>query len=201
MPPMVAREAVETSTGNHSPCGFSARLRSSSTMPGSTTQRRVLDIDFEHAVEMFRAIDDQRRIHRLPALRGAAAARQHRDALLARDRDRARRIVHGARRHHAERHDLIMGGVGGIAAAGEAVEPHLARDLGFQPPFQTGRKVSAKRYSSPPPRGSRQPGRGRYGFSYRAMRAFGLDRTCGIRCSSRQVLAAPAAFSRLRASL
>ena len=40
MPPMVAREAVEISTGNHRPCGFSARLRSSSTMPGSTTQRR-----------------------------------------------------------------------------------------------------------------------------------------------------------------
>jgi hypothetical protein len=40
MPPIVAREAVETSTGNHRPCGFSARFSSSSTMPGSTTQRR-----------------------------------------------------------------------------------------------------------------------------------------------------------------
>ena len=40
MPPMVAREAVEMSTGNHRPCGLSSRLRSSSTMPGSTTQRR-----------------------------------------------------------------------------------------------------------------------------------------------------------------
>src|SRR5258705_23750 len=39
MPPMVAREAVEMSTGNHKPCGLSRRLRSSSTMPGSTTQR------------------------------------------------------------------------------------------------------------------------------------------------------------------
>src|ERR1700686_3122745 len=37
MPPMVAREAVETSTGNHSPCGFSWRFNSSSTMPGCTT--------------------------------------------------------------------------------------------------------------------------------------------------------------------
>ena len=43
MPPMVAREAVETSTGNHSPCGFSWRFSSSSTMPGCTAtqvQRR-----------------------------------------------------------------------------------------------------------------------------------------------------------------
>ena len=37
---MVAREAVEMSTGNHSPCGLSWRFSSSSTMPGSTTQRR-----------------------------------------------------------------------------------------------------------------------------------------------------------------
>jgi hypothetical protein len=39
MPPMVARDEVEISTGNQSPCGLSARLSSSSTMPGSTTQR------------------------------------------------------------------------------------------------------------------------------------------------------------------
>ena len=37
---MVAREAVEMSTGNHRPCGLSRRFSSSSTMPGSTTQRR-----------------------------------------------------------------------------------------------------------------------------------------------------------------
>ena len=41
MPPMVARDAVDTSTGNHSPCGLSRRLSSSSTMPGSTVQRRA----------------------------------------------------------------------------------------------------------------------------------------------------------------
>jgi hypothetical protein len=40
MPPMVARDAVETSTGNHRPCGFSLRFSSSRTMPGSTTQVR-----------------------------------------------------------------------------------------------------------------------------------------------------------------
>src|SRR5664279_5251146 len=38
MPPMVAREEVEMSTGNHRPCGLSWRLSSSSTMPGSTVQ-------------------------------------------------------------------------------------------------------------------------------------------------------------------
>ena len=39
MPPIVARDEVETSTGNHRPCGLSARLRSSSTTPGSTVTR------------------------------------------------------------------------------------------------------------------------------------------------------------------
>ena len=41
MPPMVAREEVETSTGNHSPVWRSCRFSSSSTMPGSTTQVRA----------------------------------------------------------------------------------------------------------------------------------------------------------------
>ena len=40
IPPMVARDEVEMSTGNHRPCGLSCRLRSSSTMPGSTEQVR-----------------------------------------------------------------------------------------------------------------------------------------------------------------
>ncbi len=39
IPPMVARDAVDTSTGNHRPCGFKARLSWSSTIPGSTVQR------------------------------------------------------------------------------------------------------------------------------------------------------------------
>ncbi len=38
MPPMVARLAVDTSTGNHRPVGLSCRFSSSSTMPGSTMQ-------------------------------------------------------------------------------------------------------------------------------------------------------------------
>ena len=94
------------------------------------------DVEIEDTVKILRAIDDQAFAHRLPALRGAAAARQHRDALLARNRDRPRRIVHRARRDHAERHNLIMRGVGGITPAGEAVETDIARHLGFQPPLQ-----------------------------------------------------------------
>ncbi len=87
------------------------------------------DVELEDVVEMFRAVDDQRRVDGLAALRGAAAARQHAHALLARDRDRALGLLDRARRHHAERHDLVVRGVGGVAAAGEAVERDLAREL------------------------------------------------------------------------
>jgi ABC-type uncharacterized transport system substrate-binding protein len=40
IPPSDAREAVDTSTGNHKPWSLSCRLRSSSTMPGCTRARR-----------------------------------------------------------------------------------------------------------------------------------------------------------------
>ena len=41
MPPMVAREAVEVSTGNHRPWALSCRLRSSSTTYSAPTRRAV----------------------------------------------------------------------------------------------------------------------------------------------------------------
>ena len=88
MPPMVAREEVEMSTGNQRPCGLSRRLSSSSTIPGSTMQRLPGDVELDQLIEIARAVDDQRGIYGLPGLRGAAAARQHADALLARDRQR-----------------------------------------------------------------------------------------------------------------
>ena len=126
MPPMVARDAVEMSTGNHSPVGFSARLRSSSTMPGSTTQRRAGDIEVEDAVEMLRAVDDDRFVDGLPALRRSAAPRQHADAFRAANPYRPFGFLYRARRHYAEWHDLVVRGVGCITAAGEGVELHIA---------------------------------------------------------------------------
>jgi len=75
MPPMVAREAVETSTGNHRPCFLSWRLRSSSTIPGSTSSL-VCDIERDDAVQVFGKIDDDAVIDGLAALRGTAAARR-----------------------------------------------------------------------------------------------------------------------------
>ncbi len=84
------------------------------------------DIDRNHPVEMFAAVDDERPRHRLPALRGAAAARQHRHPLLARDRDRRRRIVAALRHDHPQRLDLVDRRIGRIAPATERIEQHLA---------------------------------------------------------------------------
>ena len=69
---------------------------------------------------------DQRAADRLAALRGAAAARQHRHALLARDRERRLDVVRVARHDDADRLDLVDRRVGAVAAAREGVEQHLA---------------------------------------------------------------------------
>ena len=60
MPPMVAREAVETSTGNHSPCGLQLPVEivehDARLDPGAAAG----DVEIEDAVEMLRAVDDDR---------------------------------------------------------------------------------------------------------------------------------------------
>ncbi len=94
------------------------------------------DVEVEHAVQIFRAVDHQRPVDRLPALRGSAAARQHGDALLARERDGALGLGEGARQHDPKRHHLVLGGVGGVAPAGERVEADFACDFRFEPAFE-----------------------------------------------------------------
>ena len=124
------------STGNQSPWGLSCRLRSSSTMPGSTAQRRPLHVEIEDAGEIFRAVDHQRLADGLPACDVPPPRGQHGHAFRAGNRDRPLGFLDRARRDHAQRHDLVMGGVGRVAAAGEAVELHVPAQLGLQPPFQ-----------------------------------------------------------------
>ena len=87
---------------------------------------------------MRRTVEHQRLADGLARLRGAAAARQHRRALLARDRHGRLDIRDRARAHHAYRLDLVDGGVGGIAPALERVEQHLALDLRAKPRRQPG---------------------------------------------------------------
>ena len=95
-------------------------------------------IDLEHIVEMARAVDHDRCVDGLSGLRGAAAARRHRHALGAANRDRAVRFRDRARGHDTERHDLIMRGVGGIAPTREHIETHLAGLFGLEAAFEYG---------------------------------------------------------------
>ena len=75
---------------------------------------------------------------------------QHGHLLGPRDRDGALGLGDRARRHDAERHHLVMGGVGGVAAAGEAVEPDIAGELGLEPSFQSRRERHGHGHLSPP---------------------------------------------------
>lgn len=62
----------------------------------------ALHVEVEHVVEIFRAIDDQRRVHRLARVRGAAAADSDVHPLLARQSERVLDLFERARHHHAE---------------------------------------------------------------------------------------------------
>ena len=99
---------------------------------------RALDVEIEDTGEVFGAVDHQRVADGLPGLRGSAAARQHADALATRDAYRPFGFFYRARGNHADRHDLVMRGVGRVTAAGEAVELHVPAQFGLQPPFQAG---------------------------------------------------------------
>jgi len=90
--------------------------------------RLGVEIGLQHLVHVAADINDQRAADRLAALRGAGAARQHRDAGLARDLDGGRDVLGVLGLDHADRLDLVDRGIGRIAAAGEGVETHLALD-------------------------------------------------------------------------
>ncbi len=133
MPPMVAREAVETSTGNHSPCFLSCRLRSSSTMPGSTTQVRPATSSESRRLRCFERSMTMPSLMvcphcEVPPPRGVTI----RPSIPA-DGQRLQRLVHAAGHHDAGRHDLVERGVGGIAAAVEGVEEDIARNFARKP--------------------------------------------------------------------
>src|SRR5262249_39439785 len=94
------------------------------------------NVQLDHVIEIFRAVDDERRVDGLPGLRGARSARQHARALLACDCKGVFRFRHRARRNHADGHDLIMRSIGGIAAARERIEPDVAEELPFEAPLE-----------------------------------------------------------------
>ena len=138
MPPSVARLAVEISTGNMRPSRRSLRIQPAEHDTRLHARPPVFDIDPKDTVQMRGAVEHQRLADRLAGLRGAAAARQHRHALLARDGHGRLDIGDRAGPHDSDGLDLVDGGVGRIAPALERVEQHLAFDLPAKPRRQPG---------------------------------------------------------------
>jgi hypothetical protein len=97
--------------------------------PGLHLDPARLLVEVNHAVEVAAGVDDQRLADRLPALRGAGAAREHRDARVAGDGDGRLDVARGARHDDADRLDLVDRGVGAVAPARGRVEQHLALEL------------------------------------------------------------------------
>src|SRR6266702_242766 len=87
---------------------------------------------------MLGEIDDETVIDGLAALRGAAAARGDLQSLVAGNRQRPQRLVHGLGHDHAGRHDLVERSVGGVAAAAEAVEQDVTGHFRAPAPFERG---------------------------------------------------------------
>src|SRR6185503_9447806 len=93
----------------------------------------ALDVKVENSGEIFRAIHHQRLADGLSGLRRATAARENRCAFAAGNRYRPIGLFNRARGDHADRHNLVMGGVGGVSAAGEAIELNLTSQFGPEP--------------------------------------------------------------------
>ena len=93
MPPMVQRACVEGSTGKNSLCAAQRGVELAEHDARLDQRGARRGIDVQDAAQVLRAIDDQRAVDGLAALAGAAAARQHGNALLARDGQRGGDVV------------------------------------------------------------------------------------------------------------
>jgi hypothetical protein len=120
------------------PMGFERPVEFVQHDAGLDDAAPVGGVDLDDAVEMPRRVEDERFVDRLAALRGAATARQNADAGSSRDGERRGHVGGVARRGDGDRHHLVMRGIGRIAPAREAVEPHLALQRPAETLFQSG---------------------------------------------------------------
>ena len=86
--------------------------------PGLDQSGARLGVDLEHPVQVARTVEHQRLVHALPVLRGAAAAHQERQPVLAAERGGGDDVVDARRADHAERHLAVVGGVARVEGAG-----------------------------------------------------------------------------------
>ncbi len=88
--------------------------------------RACIRVHREDVAQMLAVVDHQGRARGLPALAGAAAARQHGHLQLAGDLQGRGDVFFAGGHEDAHRHDLVDGGIGGIAPARGGVEQDLA---------------------------------------------------------------------------
>ena len=86
----------------------------------------VFNVEFQDVIEILRIIQNQRFVDGLTALRSAAAPGENRNALFARNIDRCADVIFGFGAQNSQRHHLVEGGIGRIAAAGKPVEQDVA---------------------------------------------------------------------------
>src|SRR5262245_38205040 len=96
--------------------------------PGLHPRPLLLDVDLDDLVHVAREVEDKGAVDRLAGERGAAAARQQRDLLIARDLHRSANVVGIARDDDANRLDLVHGGVGRVEELGALIEPDITAD-------------------------------------------------------------------------
>ncbi len=111
-PPIVARECVDGSGPNRSPCGRPAAVIASRIAPGSTIARPSLGVDRDHPVEVAREVQHDARSDGVAGDgRPGAAGRSSGDGQVAADRERGHDLVDMTREDHDLRDDPVVRGV------------------------------------------------------------------------------------------
>ena len=95
---------------------------------GFDHREAALGVDVPNRIHVLGEVEHDRRVAGLAGERGAAAARENRQAILARQRERAHHVALVARNHDAERDLPVDRGVGGIERERGVVGADLAVD-------------------------------------------------------------------------
>ena len=88
----------------------------------------ALGVDTANRIHVLGEVEHDRRVAGLPGERRTAAARENRETVLARQRERAHHVAFVARNHDAQRNLPINRGVGGVERERRVVGAHLAVD-------------------------------------------------------------------------
>ena len=104
---------------------------------GLDAGKALVSIDRQHAIEVLRAVDDERDVHALPAKRGAAAAREDGHAVFPAQRRRGDDVLGAARQQHADGDLAVIRGVGGVRRPRAGIEAHLTRNDAAQRRFES----------------------------------------------------------------